>query len=223
MTGRKELSPMMTSAATTAACHPMTSALTLCGPVATGAEIRGKIAAALSALCLLATSRSATLAGTGHSTFQPTAADPAVGIVIDEADQVVVHVPGAGPMLELLASRQRTFAVFLIEAAERAVIKALGGAVRASMSDILAGTVARDGESRHATGGAREIPDIRDYAKGAPGYFQDFDPRTGEVTGRGRSFLLGKPPAELACMKRIVEARRHLRDWSIPELPAGPP
>ena len=54
------------------------SALTLCGPVRTDEEVRDKIAAALEALCLLVTNRSATLAETGHSTFQPTPDDPAV-------------------------------------------------------------------------------------------------------------------------------------------------
>jgi hypothetical protein len=196
------------------------SALTLCGPVATDETICGKIAAALDALCLLVTERSATLAETGHSTFQPTSKDPAVGIVIDEVDEIVAHVPGAGAALEFLASKQRKSAVFLILATQRAVIKALGGgAVRANMSEVLVGKVARASESRHATGAEKEIPDIRDYAKGAPGYFQDFDPHSGEVTGRGRAFLLGKPPDELAYMKRLVAARRHLRDWSIPDMP----
>jgi hypothetical protein len=65
------------------------SALTLCGPVATDEELRGKIGAALEALCLLVTNRSATLAETGHSTFQPTSKDRAVGIVIDEVDEIV--------------------------------------------------------------------------------------------------------------------------------------
>jgi hypothetical protein len=203
------------------------SALTLCGPAATDETIRGKIAAALDALCLLVTERSATLAETGHSTFQPTSKDPAVGIVIDEVDEIVAHVPGAGQALEFLASKQRKSAVFLMLATQRAVIKALGGgAVRANMSEVLVGKVARPSESRHATGGEREIPDIRDYAKGAPGYFQDFDPHSGTVTGRGRAFLLGKPPEELAYMKRLVAARRHLRDWGIPDMPplvpAGP-
>jgi hypothetical protein len=196
------------------------SALTLCGPVATDETIRGKIAAALDALCLLVTERSATLAETGHSTFQPTAKDRAVGIVIDEVDEIVKWVPGAGDALEFLASKQRKSAVFLLLATQRAVIKALGGgAVRANMGEVLVGKVARASESRHATGGEREIPDIRDYAKGAPGYFQDFDPNSGEVTGRGRAFLLGKPPEELAYMKRLVESRRHLRDWGIPDMP----
>ena len=96
------------------------SALTLCGPVATDEEFRGKIAAALEALCLLVTDRSATLAETGHSTFQPTADDPAVGIIIDEVDEIVKCVPGAGAALEFLASKQRKSAVFLLLVTQRA-------------------------------------------------------------------------------------------------------
>jgi hypothetical protein len=196
------------------------SALTLCGPVATDEEVRNKIAAALEALCLLVTNRSASLAETGHSTFQPTRKDPAVVIFIDEVDEIVKHVPGAGQMLEFLASKQRKSAVALVLATQRAVVKAIGGGgVRANMSEALVGVVARASESRHASGGEREIPDIRDYSRGAPGYFQVWDPRSGTVTGRGRAFLLGVPPEELACIQRLVAARRDLRDWSILDLP----
>jgi hypothetical protein len=196
------------------------AALTLCGSVRDDEELRVKMAAALSALCLLVTNRSATLAETGHSTFQPTPEHPAVEIVIDEVDEVVKYVPGAGDALEFLASKQRKSAVGLLLATQRAVVAALGGgAVRANMSEVLVGKVARATESRHATGAEKEIPDIREYAKGAPGYFQRWDPHSGQVTGRGRAFLLGKPPDELAYMKRLVEARHHLRDWSIPDLP----
>ena len=196
------------------------SALTLCGPVATDETVRNNIGEALAALCLLVTQRSATLAETGHSTFQPTAEDPAVAVIVDEVDEIVKHVPGAGQALEFLASKQRKSAVCLLLATQRAIISALGGgAVRANMSEVLVGKVARATESRHATGAEKEIPDIREYAKGAPGYFQRWDPHSGTVTGRGRAFLLGKPPDELAYMKRIVTARRLLRDWSIPDLP----
>jgi hypothetical protein len=82
------------------------SALTICGPVATDEEVRDKMATALSALCLLVTNRSTTLAETGHSTFQPTPEHPAVEIVIDEVDEIVAHVPGAGRALEFLVSKQ---------------------------------------------------------------------------------------------------------------------
>ena len=129
-------------------------------------------------------------------------------------------MPGAGKALEFLASKQRKSAVCLLLATQRAVIAALGGGgVRANMSEVLVGKVARATESRHASRAENEIPDIREYAKGAPGYFQRWDPHSAMVTGRGRAFLLGKPPEELAYMKRLVEARRHLRDWSIPDMP----
>ena len=95
------------------------SALTLCGPVATDEDVRSNIAEALAALCLLVTNRSATLAETGHSTFQPTEDDPAVGVVIDEVDEIVAHVPGAGKALDFLASKQRKSAVFLLLATQR--------------------------------------------------------------------------------------------------------
>ena len=128
--------------------------------------------------------------------------------------------PARAQALDFLASKQRKSAVCLLLATQRAVIAALGGGmVRANMSEVLVGMVVRATESRHATGAEKEIPDIREYAKGAPGYFQRWDPHSGTVTGRGRAFLLGKPPDELAYMKRIVAARRHLRDWSIPDMP----
>ncbi len=196
------------------------SALTLCGPVQTDEELRDNIAEALSALCAEVTRRSATLAETGHSTFQPTEDAPAIAVIIDEVDEIVKHVPGAGQALDFLASKQRKSAMCLLLATQRAVIAALGGGnVRANMGEVLVGLVVRATESRHAAGAEKEIPDIREYAKGAPGYFQRWDPHTGTVTGRGRAFLLGKPPDELAYMKRIVAARRHLRDWSIPGMP----
>ena len=84
---------------------------------------------------------------------------------------------------------------------------------------MLVGKVARATESRHASGAEKDIPDIREYAHGAPGYFQRWDPHSGTVTGRGRAFLLGKPPDELAYIKRLVAARQHLRDWGIPDMP----
>ena len=196
------------------------SALTLCGPVATNEKVCNDIAEALQALCLLVTNRSATLAATGHSTFQPTPEDPAVVIFIDEVDEIVKHVPGAGMALEFLASKQRKSAVCLVLATQRATVSALGGgAVRANMGEVLVGKVARATESRHATGAEAEIPDIREYAKGEPGYFQIWDPHSATVKGRGRALLLGKPPEELAYIGRLVAARRHLRNWGIHDMP----
>src|SRR5216683_2315099 len=201
------------------------SALTLCGPVQTDEELRNNIAEALSALCAEVTRRSATLAETGHSTFQPTEDAPAIAVIIDEVDEIVKHVPGAGQALDFLASKQRKSAMCLLLATQRAVIAALGGGnVRANMGEVLVGLVVRATESRHAAGAEKEIPDIREYAKGAPGYFQRWDPHTGTVTGRGRAFLLGKPPDELAYMKRIVAARRRSarRSWGSWRPPGGP-
>jgi hypothetical protein len=196
------------------------SALTRCGSVQTNENVRNDIAEILEALCLLVTERSATLAETGHSTFQPTPDNPAVVIFIDEVDEIVKYVPGAGEKLEFLASKQRKSAVCLILSTQRAVIKAIGGgAVRANMSEAIVGVVARGSESRHATGAESEMPDIREYSGGAPGYFQTFDPHSNSITGRGRTFLLGVPPEELAYIKRLVAARRDLRDWGIPDMP----
>jgi hypothetical protein len=196
------------------------SALTRCGPVATNENVRNDIAEILEALRLLVTNRSETLEKTGHSTFQPTEKDPAVVIFIDEVDEIVKYVPGAGDALDFLAGKQRKSAVALVLATQRAVIKAIGGgAVRANLSEALVGKVARGSESRHATGAESELPDIREYSGGAPGYFQTFDPHSNTVTGRGRAFLLGVPPEELAYVKRLVAARRHLRDWGIPDMP----
>ena len=181
------------------------SALTLCGPVATDETVRSNIAEALAALCLLVTQRSATLAETGHSTFQPTEDDPAVGVIIDEVDEIVKHVPGAGQALEFLASKQRKSAVCLLLATQRAVIAALGGgAVRANMSEVLVGKVARATESRHATGAEKEIPDIREYAKGAPGYFQRWDPHSGHRHRAGP----GVPARQAPRRTRLHETAR---------------
>ena len=189
------------------------SALTLCGPVATDETVRNNIAEALAALCLLVTQRSATLADTGHSTFQPTAEDPAVAVIVDEVDEIVKHVPGAGQALEFLASKQRKSAVCLLLATQRAVIAALGGgAVRANMSEVLVGKVARATESRHATGAEKEIPDIREYAKGAPGYFQRWDPHSGHRHRAGP----GVPARQAPRRTRLHETARHR-----PPPPAG--
>jgi hypothetical protein len=193
------------------------SAITVCGPAKSDEKVRNDIAAVLAWACLLVTDRSATLAETGHSTFQPTEADPAVCIVIDEVDEVVNHVPGAGAALDFLAGKQRKSAMALVLATQRATVAALGGGgVRANMSQVLVGKVSRATESRHATGAESEIPDIREYSKGEPGYFQSWNPHSGTVDGRGRAFLLGKHPEELAYIKRLVAARRGWRDWSIP-------
>ena len=188
------------------------AAATACGPAASDEDVRDKILAVLEWAQGLVTERSATLAETGHSVFQPTPEDPAYVLMIDEVDEVVASVPGSGPILEFLASKQRKSAVCLILATQRATQKQTGGGmVRANLSQVVIGNTNRATESRHATGAEAEIPDISEYSRGRKGYFQIWDPQAKEITARGRTFLLGVPPDELAYCRRIVDARRSTR------------
>ena len=132
--------------------------------------------------------------------------------MVDEVDEVVASVPGSGAILEFLASKQRKSAVCLILATQRATQKQTGGGmVRANLSQVVIGNTNRATESRHATGAEAEIPDISEYSRGRKGYFQVWDPQAKEITARGRTFLLGVPPDELAYCKRIVDARKGTR------------
>ena len=188
------------------------AAATACGPAASDEEVRDKILAVLEWAQQLVTERSATLAETGHSVFQPTPDDPAIVLMVDEVDEVVASVPGSGPILEFLASKQRKSAVCLILATQRATQKQTGGGmVRANLSQVVIGNTNRATESRHATGAEAEIPDISEYSRGRKGYFQVWDPQAKEITARGRTFLLGVPPDELAYCKRIVDSRKGTR------------
>ena len=72
------------------------AAATACGPAASDEDVRDKILAVLEWAQHLVTGRSATLAETGHSVFQPTPEDPAIVLMIDEVDEVVASVPGSG-------------------------------------------------------------------------------------------------------------------------------
>ena len=72
------------------------AAATACGPAASDEQVRDKILAVLEWAQQLVTERSATLAETGHSVFQPTPDDPAYVLMIDEVDEVVASVPGSG-------------------------------------------------------------------------------------------------------------------------------
>ena len=188
------------------------AAATACGPAASDEDVRVKILAVLEWAQQLVTERSATLAQTGHSVFQPTPGDPAYVLMVDEVDEVVASVPGSGPILEFLASKQRKSAVCLILATQRATQKQTGGGmVRANLSQVVIGNTNRATESRHATGAEAEIPDISEYSRGRKGYFQIWDPQAKQITARGRTFLLGVPPDELAYCKRIVDARQGTR------------
>jgi hypothetical protein len=198
------------------------AAATACGPAASDEEVRDKILTVLEWAQHLVTDRSATLAQTGHSVFQPTPDDPAYVLMVDEVDEVVTSVPGSGAILEFLASKQRKSAVCLILATQRATQKQTGGGmVRANLSQVVIGNTNRATESRHATGAEAEIPDISEYSRGRKGYFQIWDPQAKEITARGRTFLLGVPPDELAYCKRIVDARRGAR--RVPDVVLGAP
>ena len=198
------------------------AAATACGPAASDEEVRDKILAVLEWAQQLVTERSATLAQTGHSVFQPTPEDPAYVLMVDEVDEVVASVPGAGAILEFLASKQRKSAVCLILATQRATQKQTGGGmVRANLSQVVIGNTNRATESRHATGAEAEIPDISEYSRGRKGYFQIWDPQAKEITARGRTFLLGVPPDELAYCKRIVDARKGARR-TLPAIEVAP-
>ena len=162
------------------------AAATACGPAASDEDVQDKILAVLEWAQGLVTERSATLAETGHSVFQPTPEDPAYVLMIDEVDEVVSSVPGSGPILEFLASKQRKSAVCLILATQRATQKQTGGGmVRANLSQVVIGNTNRATESRHATGAEAEIPDISEYSRGRKGYFQVWDPQAKEITARG--------------------------------------
>ena len=116
-----------------------------------------------------------------------------------------------------------------VRAASPLVTTSAGRDVRAprpalDLSQVVIGNTNRATESRHATGAEAEIPDISEYSRGRKGYFQIWDPQAKEITARGRTFLLGVPPDELAYCKRIVDARRGTRRVLpgpdlVPELP----
>ena len=107
--------------------------------------------------------------------------------------------------------------MFLILATQRAVIKAIGGGggPREHVRGRSSAMVARASESRHATGGENgRSPTSATTPRARPATSSDGTRGRGRSPAGGRAFLLGKPPEELACMKRLVAARRPLRDWS---------
>jgi hypothetical protein len=162
----------------------------------------------------LITERSRTHVLTGDSVFQPTPADPAVVIMIDEIDEVA-KIPGAPPVLEFLASKLRSSAVVLVIAGQRATNQWTGGGgVKANLSTVLLGSMARGSESRHATGAEYDIPDISEYSRGQAGFFQVWDVRGKRVRTRGRAFNIGN----IRDQQRIIRMRE---DDGRPVLP-GP-
>jgi hypothetical protein len=136
--------------------------------------------------------RSETAAHTGDSVFQPTPADPAVVVMIDEIDETG-KIEGASKLLEFLASKQRKAGVCLVLAGQRATATWTGGSgVRINLSTVVTGLLARDSEARHAVGAENEIPDIAEYSRGEAGFFQIWDVRAKRIRSRGRGFYMGK-------------------------------
>ena len=167
------------------------SLLTAAGLQADNPELQGKISGALRWVRNLIGQRAETAADTGDSVFQPTRADPAVVVIIDEIDETG-KIDGASKILEFLASKQRKAAVCLILAGQRATATWTGGAgVRINLSTVVTGMLARDSESRHAVGAENEIPDIAEYSGGEAGFFQIWSTRAKKILARGRSFYIG--------------------------------
>ncbi len=167
------------------------SLLTAAGLQADNPELQGKISGALRWVRNLIGQRAETAADTGDSVFQPTRADPAVVVIIDEIDETG-KIDGASKILEFLASKQRKAAVCLILAGQRATATWTGGAgVRINLSTVVTGMLARESEGRHAVGAENEIPDIAEYSGGEAGFFQIWSTRAKKILARGRSFYIG--------------------------------
>jgi hypothetical protein len=168
------------------------AAVTAAGLQADDPGLRQRIIAALQWARHLIGERSQTAVHTGESVFQPTRADPAVVVMIDEIDETG-NIEGASKLLEFLASKQRKSAVCLVLAGQRATATWTGGSgVRINLSTIVAGMLARDSEARHAVGAENELPDISEYSHGEAGFFQIWDVRAKRVRARGRAFHIGK-------------------------------
>ena len=189
------------------------AAATACGPAASDEEVRDKILAVLGMG-----------AATGHRAVRHARPDRAQRVPADPGRPGLRPDGRRGGRGGRQRSRLRgrswsswrpssaNRAVCLILATQRATQKQTGGGmVRANLSQVVIGNTNRATESRHATGAEAEIPDISEYSRGRKGYFQIWDPQAKEITARGRTFLLGVPPDELAYCKRIVDARKGTR------------
>jgi hypothetical protein len=168
------------------------AALTVAGLASDDPQVAKGITDGLGQVRHLIGERSETAADTGESVFQPTRADPAVVVMIDEIDETG-KIDGASKILEFLASKQRKAAVCLVLAGQRATATWTGGSgVRINLSTVVTGLLARDSEARHAVGAENEIPDIAEYSRGEAGFFQIWSTRSKKILARGRGFYMGK-------------------------------
>lgn len=148
--------------------------------------------------------------------FQPTAADPLIGIVIDEIDELTdggdALAAAIKRELSHVASKGRSEAVGLVLAGQRGTADWMGGAkVRAMINVVCAGKVNRESESNHLGAFAKYIPDMSEYGEGKPGVWAIAE--LGGHTQKGRAFNLESP----LDLRRLA----HERAGSQPSLPAG--
>ncbi len=147
--------------------------------------------------------------------FQPAAADPLIGIVIDEIDELTDggDTLAAAIKRELahVASKGRSEGVCLVLAGQRGTADWMGGAkVRAMINVVCAGKVNRESESNHLGAFAKYIPDMSEYGEGRPGVWAIAE--LGGHTQKGRAFNLESP----LDLRRLA----HERAASQPSLPA---
>jgi transposase len=185
------------------------AAATIVGPAASDETIQAKILGALNWIRAEITRRTGTAAVTGDSVFQPTPADPALILFIDEIDKVA-QIPGVTEPLEFIASAGGAASVSLLIAGQSPDQRRIGGGmVRINMAWVLLGVLDRAGEARKAIGAEVDIPDIREYARGERGFFQVYDSTRAVITGRGRGLQMGHYAGqELDEIKRKIIAPR---------------
>lgn len=128
--------------------------------------------------------------------FQPTPQAPLVVINIDEIDALLSPGDALAAAckrdLAYIASKDRSEAVALMIAGQRATADWLGGAdVRANIDLACVGKVGRAGEARHAGDAALSLPDIGAYGEGHAGVWGIVE--IGGTPQLGRTFNLESP------------------------------
>jgi hypothetical protein len=148
----------------------------------------------------------------GRRVHQPTEAEPAFIVKIDEVDVVALD-PERKAQLEFIASKGGSEAVGLLIAGQRPVNKDIGGAkVRANISQLVWGKM-RANDQRQAGGGDAEgitLPSLGAYGGNVKGIFgvTGMPLVPGQPFARGRSFFWGEESQGLI---RLIETRARTR------------
>jgi hypothetical protein len=146
----------------------------------------------------------------GVRVHQPTAAEPAFVVMIDEVDKVADD-DDRRHQLGQIASKCASEGIVLILGSQRPVNVSIGGGtVRANLSDVVWGRM-RSNDTRHAGGSdSIDLPDMGDYGGGNPGVFGVAAHPTYESMpfSRGRTFFWGD---ESTGMIRLIERRAAAR------------